>query len=55
MEIAIFDSKASADAGAEQAKAIWGGLVALLKSVPKIETFDIVEHLSGLMCTSTRA
>jgi hypothetical protein len=45
--IAIFDSKESADAAAEQAKAIWGGLAGMLKGAPKIEVFDNVEHLSG--------
>jgi hypothetical protein len=44
---AIFDTKASADAAAEQAKAIWGGLAGILKGAPKTEVFDNVEHLSG--------
>lgn len=44
---AIFDTKESADAAAEQAKAIWGGLAGLLKGAPKTEVFDNVEHLSG--------
>ncbi|MGA7323941.1 MAG: hypothetical protein WBX25_05550 [Rhodomicrobium sp.] len=47
MVTAIFDTKASADAAAEQAAAIWGGLAGLLKGAPKTEIFDNVEHLSG--------
>ncbi len=44
---AIFDTKESADAAAAHASAIWGGLAAMLKSAPKTEVFDNVEHLSG--------
>ena len=45
--MAVFASKAAADAAAGQIQTIWGGLANLLKGAPKVELFDNVEHLSG--------
>ena len=45
--MAVFESKAAAEAAADKIQAIWGGLASLLKGPPKVEAFDNVEHLSG--------
>lgn len=43
----IYTDKASADAAMVNAQATLAGLASAFKGMPKIETYDSVEHLSG--------
>jgi quinol monooxygenase YgiN len=45
--VAIYNSKADADAAAAKIQAIWGTLADLLKGAPNTDTYDNVEHVVG--------
>lgn len=45
--IAIYRSKADADAAAGQIQALWGTVSGLLSGAPSTEAYDSVEHLVG--------
>ena len=43
--MAIYDSKASADAAEQQIRAIFGGMADLMAAPPKVEAFDNVTDM----------
>jgi len=45
--VAVYNSKADADAAADKIQAIWGTLSGLLKGAPNTDTYDNVEHVAG--------
>lgn len=45
--VAVYNSKADADAAATKIQAIWGTLAGLLKGAPAAEGYDSVEHIVG--------
>jgi hypothetical protein len=45
--VAIYNSKADADAAAAKIQAIWGTLAGLLKAAPTTDAYDTVEHIVG--------
>jgi hypothetical protein len=45
--VAVYNSKADADAAAGKIQAIWGTLAGLLKGAPNTDTYDNVEHVVG--------
>jgi quinol monooxygenase YgiN len=45
--VAIYSSKADADAAAAKVQAIWGTLAGLLKGAPSTDAYDSVEHIAG--------
>jgi hypothetical protein len=44
--VAIYRSKADADAAVARIQAIWGDLVGLLVSAPRTDTYDNVTHIT---------
>jgi hypothetical protein len=45
--VAIYQSKAAADAAVAKIQALWGDLVGLLSAAPHTDTYDTVEHLTA--------
>jgi hypothetical protein len=45
--VAIYNSKADADAAAAKIQAIWGTLAGLLMGPPTADAYDNVEHIVG--------
>jgi hypothetical protein len=45
--VAVYNSKADADAAATKIQALWGTLAGLLRGAPNIDTYDDVEHVVG--------
>lgn len=45
--VAVYKSKAAADAAVGKIAAVWGDLVGFLVAAPQTDTFDNVEHLTG--------
>jgi hypothetical protein len=45
--VAVYNSKADADAAAAKIQAIWGTLADLLKGAPATDAYDTVEHIVG--------
>jgi hypothetical protein len=45
--MAIYNSKADADAAAPQIQALWGNLAGLLKGAPNANAYDNVEQIVG--------
>jgi quinol monooxygenase YgiN len=45
--VAVYNSKADADAAAPKIQAIWGTLASLLQGAPATDAYDSVEHIVG--------
>ena len=45
--VAVYNSKADADAAAAKIQAIWGTLAGLLEGAPATDAYDTVEHIVG--------
>jgi quinol monooxygenase YgiN len=45
--VAVYNSKADADAAAAKIQAIWGTLAGLLQGAPATDPYDTVEHIVG--------
>ncbi|HJZ42133.1 MAG TPA: hypothetical protein VJ233_00290 [Hyphomicrobiaceae bacterium] len=45
--VAVYRSKADADAAVARIQAIWGDLVGLLSGAPKTDTYENVAHITG--------
>jgi hypothetical protein len=45
--VAIYKSKADADAAAAKIQALWGDLAGLLKGAPNANAYDNVEQIAG--------
>jgi hypothetical protein len=45
--VAVYNSKADADAAAAKIRTIWGTLAGLLQGAPNTDTYDNVEHVVG--------
>ncbi len=45
--VAIYRSKADADAAVGRLPAVWGDLVGLLSGAPRTDTYDTVAHITG--------
>jgi hypothetical protein len=45
--VAIYKSKADADAAVSKIQAIWGDLASLLSGAPQTDTYDNAEHITG--------
>ncbi|HWB45191.1 MAG TPA: hypothetical protein VG900_07085 [Hyphomicrobiaceae bacterium] len=47
MVVAVYASKADADAAVGRIQALWGHLIALLDGAPRTDTFENVAHIAG--------
>jgi len=45
--VAIYQSKASADAAVARIQALWGDLVGLLNGAPKTDAYEDAAHITG--------
>ena len=45
--VAVYNSKADADAAAAKIQTIWGTLAGLLQGAPNTDAYDNVEHVVG--------
>ena len=44
---AVYNSKADADSAVAKIQALWGTLAGLLKTAPRTDAYDTVEHIVG--------
>lgn len=47
MVVALYEDKPSADRAVARMQALWGEFAGLLSGVPRVDTFDNVERLTG--------